>query len=42
MRGGNQLSAGGAQGAIEQGQGGQSGAADPAVEAKLRELRGGN
>ena len=42
MRGGNQLSAGGAQDAIEQGQGGQSGAADPAVEAKLRELRGGN
>ena len=42
MRGGNQLSAGGARGAIEQGQGGQSGAADPAVEAKLRELRGGN
>ena len=42
MRGGNQLPSGGAQGAIEQGQGGQSGAADPAVEAKLRELRGGH
>ncbi len=41
MRGGNQLPSGGAQDAIEQGQGGQSGSVDPAVEAKLRELRGG-
>lgn len=39
MRGGSELPSGGARGAIEQGQGD---AADPAVEAKLRELRGGN